>query len=866
MADSGNVDKKNIVKMAYIYFQEGRWDKAIEEYKKLISLDPEDTNAHNMLGDVYVKKGAIREAFEEYNRVSTDLSTRGQTEKVIIVNKKIASLDPTLLPADAQKKQSLIKQTFKAENAMEHGDMESAIGALSEVIKLDPDNLAAYSKLGDLFEKNGRFEEAVKEYLVLGEVFLKNRLYKKAQEMFQKVVQLEPNNTDARVNLAQIYIKQGSEGDAKKEFLIIAELALNQNDMERATLYSQKAVEFKSIEAHYILGMVYFRKQQFSEAKVEFENLLRFKVNHVGALAHLGKVLLLQNQADKATEIIQKALKLEKDNLMALEVFVELSLKKGAKNEATQTLNLLVDRYDAKKDTKKAIEFARYLVSVNESDPAPETRLGDLLLREGDKDGAADAYFKAAMAFDKHEKKPQAQEFLRKALELNPGHSEAQKRVMGEVVAKAPQAEEKQAVPQPSVPAAPAKASKTDVLDLEQEVDNSPTPPPKQVPAPAAPSTPPSPVKSTVMELESSDDWRTELSIADNYVKQEMVEEAIEIYQRLAEAHPEEAGIKEKLNQAYTAYVKTGEDVLGALEAEKKVKEEEDKRIHAEMEKKAQEEVRRLQLEMEQKARMEAEVRIRMELERKAKEDVERKIQEEAERKIREEAERKVQEEAERNAREGAERKIREEAERKVREEAERKVREEAERRAREEMDKRAHEEAVRKVKEEAERKVRDEEQRKIREEAEARRKEREEKERKNREESEKNSKKNAPIGNIKVFREEPTSKSDSLVEDGKDEFMTIAVADIYARQGLLEEAIKIYKRILQMEPDNLEASKKLKDVESRFKSITPVVSAPIEAAPALKNPAPIPVESQTDPPREKNSDGKKKSNRVGYV
>ncbi len=74
-------DKKNIVKMAYIYFQEGRWDKAIEEYKKLIALDPEDINTHNMLGDVYVKKGSTREAFEEYIKVSMDFSSRGQSDK-----------------------------------------------------------------------------------------------------------------------------------------------------------------------------------------------------------------------------------------------------------------------------------------------------------------------------------------------------------------------------------------------------------------------------------------------------------------------------------------------------------------------------------------------------------------------------------------------------------------------------------------------------------------------------------------------------------------------------------------------------------------------------------------------------------------
>ncbi|HEY5039113.1 MAG TPA: tetratricopeptide repeat protein, partial [bacterium] len=235
-------DKKNIVKMAYIYFQEGRWDKAIEEYKKLIALDPEDINTHNMLGDVYVKKGASREAFEEYIKVSADFSSRGQSDKAAIVNKKLASLDSSLLSPEAQKKQSLIKQTIKAESAMEQGDVDMAIDALSEVLKLDSENLTAYSKLGELFEKKGKIPEAIQQFQMLGAAFLKNRLYKKALEMYQKVVALEPNNVDARINLANISIKQGSESDAKKEFLIIAELSLNAGDMEKANTYAMKAI------------------------------------------------------------------------------------------------------------------------------------------------------------------------------------------------------------------------------------------------------------------------------------------------------------------------------------------------------------------------------------------------------------------------------------------------------------------------------------------------------------------------------------------------------------------------------------------------------------------------------------------------
>ena len=44
-------DKAMIVKMAFLYVQGGEWYKAIEEYKKLLSMDPQDGHVYNMMGD-----------------------------------------------------------------------------------------------------------------------------------------------------------------------------------------------------------------------------------------------------------------------------------------------------------------------------------------------------------------------------------------------------------------------------------------------------------------------------------------------------------------------------------------------------------------------------------------------------------------------------------------------------------------------------------------------------------------------------------------------------------------------------------------------------------------------------------------------
>ena len=118
MGIPANGDKKNIVKLAYLYFQEGRWDNAVEEYKKLLELDPEDINIHNMLGDVYVKKNSAMEAYEEYSKVAADLINRGQVDKATLINKKIARLDTGQLAPEAQQRQNLILLHVKAEEAL----------------------------------------------------------------------------------------------------------------------------------------------------------------------------------------------------------------------------------------------------------------------------------------------------------------------------------------------------------------------------------------------------------------------------------------------------------------------------------------------------------------------------------------------------------------------------------------------------------------------------------------------------------------------------------------------------------------------------------------------------------------------------
>jgi uncharacterized protein (DUF433 family) len=56
------------------------------------------------------------------------------------------------------------------------------------------------------------------------------------------------------------------------------------------------------------------------------------------------------------------------------------------------------------------------------------------------------------------------------------------------------------------------------------------------------------------------------------------------------------------------------------------------------------------------------------------------------------------------------------------------------------------------------------------------------------------------------------------LIPKIKGMYVSIETADVYARQGLYTEAQKIYRIILESEPDNAEVKKKISEIEKWLK------------------------------------------------
>ena len=394
-------DKKLIFKTAYLYFQEGRWDKAIAEFKRLAALDPEDLTARNMLGDAFMKKGAMKEAYDEYAFAAEGYSKKGEPEKANAIYKKMSKLEVNNLDAAQQKKIRIISLIVRGDQAYEQGNYEEAVLAYQEVANIDAANMEVVAKLADIYARLGRNKEAAANCFAVAKFYLDSRLFKRALIYYQKVVELEPSNVDARLALGDLLSREGQELEARKEFQSVAEYFLSQGQLDKAQQCCQKAIALKSIDAHWILGDIFLKRGQWDEAKIELEAFLKIKANHVPAQYSLGVVLLSKGALDEAIAIFGRILGRQPDHVESLERMAEVYEKKGSPKDAVVQILSLAKVFMGQRILDRAETALRRALTLDRENLEAHKALAELYEMRGMKREAAEEYLtviKAAKA------------------------------------------------------------------------------------------------------------------------------------------------------------------------------------------------------------------------------------------------------------------------------------------------------------------------------------------------------------------------------------------------------------------------------------------------------------------------------------
>ena len=94
-----SIDKSRILEAAQQYTVRGQIQKAIDEWKKLITDTPNDANIFNTIGDMYLKYQTTEqgkdEAISNYVKAAEIFQSSGFALKAIAVLKKILKIVPS---------------------------------------------------------------------------------------------------------------------------------------------------------------------------------------------------------------------------------------------------------------------------------------------------------------------------------------------------------------------------------------------------------------------------------------------------------------------------------------------------------------------------------------------------------------------------------------------------------------------------------------------------------------------------------------------------------------------------------------------------------------------------------------------------
>jgi S1-C subfamily serine protease len=163
----------------------------------------------------------------------------------------------------------------KTDQIPERGKLEDA----QEQVRLYPDNAGVHLILGDLYEKQGRIDEAIAS--------------------FKEAVRINPNNADMQIVLGHAYTKVDQYRDAMASIKEAIRIRPNES------------------KAYYFLGMVYEKLSKHQEAIVSYKEAIRINPDHVKAHRSIGFVYELLGRNDEAISAYKEAVRIDPNLISA---------------------------------------------------------------------------------------------------------------------------------------------------------------------------------------------------------------------------------------------------------------------------------------------------------------------------------------------------------------------------------------------------------------------------------------------------------------------------------------------------------------------------------------------------------------------
>lgn len=130
-----------------------------------------------------------------------------------------------------------------AERLLARGKVEAAIQEYRKVLAETPKDIALLNKVGDLYVRINRNDDAVRLFLQLASGYSDDGFFVKAIAIYKKILKFDPTRMVVFERLADLYHKQGLVNEARVQYQVLVDYHQKHGDTRAATQSLEKMAE-----------------------------------------------------------------------------------------------------------------------------------------------------------------------------------------------------------------------------------------------------------------------------------------------------------------------------------------------------------------------------------------------------------------------------------------------------------------------------------------------------------------------------------------------------------------------------------------------------------------------------------------------
>ena len=264
-----------------IYKEKKEYSLEIKSYQKALTIKPDHAESHNNMGNAFKAKGDLDAAIknfisaislkpdfaEAYYNLGTVMGQQGDSDAAIKNYKKATEIKPQYFKAHLN----------IADALRNNGDLKLAIDSYKQAIKINPGYAKTYFNMGITFKEIGdlnaaieSYKEAIKIKFDYAEAYLNMGIALSEKGEFDAAISSYKEAIKIKPNYAKAYHNVGSE-------------MKNTNDLASAITFFNQAIKIKPdfAEAHENLALVLLRNEEFKLGWLPYEWRWKVKNNNL---------------------------------------------------------------------------------------------------------------------------------------------------------------------------------------------------------------------------------------------------------------------------------------------------------------------------------------------------------------------------------------------------------------------------------------------------------------------------------------------------------------------------------------------------------------------------------------------------------